>query len=53
MAERKLFSEPDEDSGLALMDREPVLLPEERKMAAQAARQKGEEARDRIKGLLE
>ena len=53
MADRKLFSEPDEDTGLAIMDREPMVLPEERKVAAEQARKKGEEARETIRGLME
>ena len=31
----RLFREPDEDSGPALLDREPVILPEERKEVAE------------------
>lgn len=34
MANKDLFREPDENSGPALLDREPIVLPEQRKNVA-------------------
>lgn len=36
---RKFFSAPDERSGPALLDREPVILPEQRKKLARRVRE--------------
>lgn len=38
MPDRRLFRSPDEMSGPAVMDREPILLPEARKEAVGAVK---------------
>lgn len=40
MPDKRLLRKPDERSGPALMDREPILLPEHRKDAAKEMRRR-------------
>ena len=48
MADDSLIREPDEDTGPALMNREPILFPEQRKKAVQEGRRRVQELRRRL-----
>lgn len=43
-----LIREPDEDSGPAVLDREPVVLPEQRKNIADKGKEAAKKARDKL-----
>lgn len=46
MFDGDLISEPDENSGPAILGREPVVLPDQRKEAARNLQERMEEFRD-------
>lgn len=51
MADNELFREPDENTGPAVLNREPMLLPEQRKKAVEKSREQMMKLRNRVRDL--